>query len=285
MDAEQERIERLAQQMSVELPPALDERIQREADAQFETFKQPACPSWAQRIGRIIMKSHIVRIAAVFAVIAAVAFFHQTGDVAWALEESIAALSHYRAVLLEGQESERTWSEDGSKQRRPSKYWAVANADQTGIEKFRAEAAGALILTTDGRKTWRYDPDANVVYVENRPYTASDMWWGAQFFEQMQTWRDKGIFTQWNVTYSRDAATARERAVLTCAMPDGPPSPRSLEITFDVESKLPISLKQWENPTWEGPADLVIEKITYYETLSDDLFEMEIPEGAQVIEE
>ena len=55
-------------------------------------------------------------------------------------------------------------------------------------------------------------------------------------------------------------------------------------IEFDVESKLPISLKQWENDKWKGPATLVVEKITYYEKLPDELFEFEIPDGASVIE-
>jgi outer membrane lipoprotein-sorting protein len=58
-----------------------------------------------------------------------------------------------------------------------------------------------------------------------------------------------------------------------------------MRIEFDVESKLLVSFKQWENANWEGPATLVVEKITYYENLPDDLFEFEIPEGATVIEE
>jgi len=40
---------------------------------------------------------------------------------------------------------------------------------------------------------------------------------------------------------------------------------------------------QWENARWEGPPALVVEKITYYESLPDELFGFEIPEGATVI--
>jgi outer membrane lipoprotein-sorting protein len=56
-------------------------------------------------------------------------------------------------------------------------------------------------------------------------------------------------------------------------------------IEIDVESKLLIGLRQWENANWDGPATLVVEKITYHENLPDDLFEFTIPEGATVIEQ
>ncbi|MHC4596118.1 MAG: LolA family protein, partial [Planctomycetota bacterium] len=191
----------------------------------------------------------------------------------------------YKAVLIEGSQSERTWIENGSLKVRPYKSWAVANEDQTMIEKYRTEVEGFLILTTNGQKTWRYDPNTNTVRVENHPYVASEVWCGSKFLEQLKDARDKWILTKWEITYGRDPSTGKERAFLTFSMPEGPPSPRSLWIEFDMESKLLVSLKQWENPNWEGPPDLVVERITYFETLSDDLFEFEIPEGATVIEE
>jgi outer membrane lipoprotein-sorting protein len=98
--------------------------------------------------------------------------------------------------------------------------------------------------------------------------------------------RDKGVFTHWEVTYGKDPATGGQRAFLKTAWLDGRYNgPRSILIEFDVESKLLVSLKQWENANWDGPATLIMEKITYHENLPDDLFEFEIPIGATVIEQ
>ena len=57
MNAEQDRIERLAQQMSVEPSKALDERIQVRADDMFDRFKQTPHPTWMRQIGSIIINS------------------------------------------------------------------------------------------------------------------------------------------------------------------------------------------------------------------------------------
>ena len=88
------------------------------------------------------------------------------------------------------------------------------------------------------------------------------------------------------MTYGKDPTTGERRAFLTVAwLTERYNGPRSIWLEFDVESKLLVSFKQWENANWEGPATLVGEKIMYSENLPDDLFEFEIPEGATVIEE
>ena len=89
------------------------------------------------------------------AVILTITLFNQWSSPAWAIEQSIAALDRFRAVSLEGWESERTWIENGSLELRPFKSWAVANEDQTMVEKYRTEVSGYLTLTTNGQKTWR----------------------------------------------------------------------------------------------------------------------------------
>jgi len=239
--------------------------------------------------GRRIMRHPVTRygIAAVLVLAALVGFtmFRHTGNVTWAIEQSIQALSQYRAVLVEGSDTQRTWQENGSLEPRPTKSWAVANADQTMVEKYRHEVNGVAVLVTNGRKTWRYDPQTNTVRIENRPYVASECWFG-QLLEQLKDGRDAGILTDWKETYGQDPATGRQRIFLACAWRDGRwNGPRSMWFEFDRESKLPVRFKQWENAGWEGPATLVGERITCYESLPDDLFEFEIPPGATVIEQ
>ena len=52
-----------------------------------------------------------------------------------------------------------------------------------------------------------------------------------------------------------------------------------MRLEFDPESKLLVSMRQWENAEWKDPPSHVAEKITYYESLPDDLFQYEIPPG------
>ena len=104
--------------------------------------------------------------------------------------------------------------------------------------------------------------------------------------EQLQAFHESGIFIQWDITYDNDPVTEKRLAILTCAWLDERYNgPRSMLFEIDMDTNLPISLKQWENANWEGPPSAVSEKITYYESLPDTLFEFEIPEGATVIEE
>jgi hypothetical protein len=269
--------------------PNIRHRDRLEQDLLRVLIKQPGHQQTPQKIWRTIMKTKIAKFttAAVIAatVILSITILQQSASPAWAIEQSIEALDRFRAICTEGWESERTWRRDGGLELRPSRSWAVANEDQTMVEKYRTEVEGLLILTTNGQKTWRYDPNTNTVRVENRPYVATECWFGSRFLEQLRDGRDRGVLTRWEVTYGKDSATGKERIILKTAwLNERYNGPRSLSIEFDMESMLPVGLKQWENSNWEGPATLVVEKITYYENLPDDLFEFEVPEGATVIE-
>lgn len=244
-------------------------------------------PAVPENLWRIIMKSPLTKVAVAAALIIAcligVLMFSQTSGIAWAIEQSIEALSKYNAVLVEGSES--FLNEDGKLQMRTGKTWWVANEDQTKVKKERTDIDGVIILIANGQETWRYDPLTNTV-IKNRPYGMPDGWIGSRMLEQLQAFQELGIITQWDITYDNDPVTSKQRAFLTVAWLDKRYNgPRSMWFEFDVESKLVVSLKQWENANWEGPPSAVSEKITYYESLPDSLFEFEIPEGATVIEE
>jgi outer membrane lipoprotein-sorting protein len=233
------------------------------------------------------MKSQITKLATAAVIIVAVALsvtvLDNSTSTVWAIEQSIEALSKYNAVLIEGSES--FLDEDGKLQMRTGKTWWVANEDQTKVKKERNDIDGVTILIANGQETWRYDPQTNTV-VKNRPYGMPEGWIGSRMLEQLQAFHELGIITQWDITYDNNPVTSKQRAFLTVAWLDKRYNgPRSMWFEFDVESKLVVSLKQWENANWEGRPSAVSEKITYYESLPDSLFEFEIPEGATVIEE
>jgi outer membrane lipoprotein-sorting protein len=235
---------------------------------------------------RKIMKNPLVKVAAVtaliFACLVGVFMFNRTSGVAWAIEQSIEALSKYNAVLVEG--SEQFLDEDGRLQTRKGKTWAVANEDQTKVEKIRIEFEGAPTLITNGRQTWRYDAETNTV-TKNVSYGTAEIWCGSRLLEQLKAFRESGMITKWNVTEGKDSVTGKRRIFLACAWLDERYNgPRSLWLEIDAQSKLLVGLKQWENADWEGPARYVAEKFTHYEKLPDELFEFAIPDGATVIE-
>jgi len=284
-----ENVENFIKKVRLKASAQMHKRTLNDALEAQEKSRKTKSAKFEPNIWRIIMKSHITKLAAAAVIIVTVGLLvtilHYSATPAWAIEQSIEAVSQYKAVLVEGLDSERTWREDGSLEQRPFKAWAVANEDQTMVEKYRHEVDGVPIITTNGKKTWRYDLQTNTVRVENRPYIASECWCGSQFLEQIKGLLGE-VIPNWEVTYGKDPATGKQRAFLKIAwLEKRYNGPRSMCLEFDVESKLPVSLKQWENANWEGPATLVVEKITYHENLPDDLFEFEIPEGATVIEE
>ncbi len=253
---------------------------------QRTTIHAPAWPEiWRCTVRHPITK-YAVAAAVVLAAIVGFTIYSRTGSVTWAIDQSIEALSKYRAVLMEGWDTERTWKEDGDLEPRPSKSWAVANEAQTMVEKYRTEVDGVPILVTNGQKTWRYDRATNTVRVEDRPCVACECWLGSRFFEQLKAAFASGMLTRYQVTHGKDSATGEPRIFLTCAWEDKRfNGPRSMWLAFDSQSKLPVSFRQWENTGWEGPPSLIVEKITYYEGLPDSLFEFDPPPGATVVEQ
>ena len=236
------------------------------------------------------MKNPVVRygIAAALVLAAVVGFtmFRHTGNTAWAIEQSIQTLGKYRAVIVEGSAAECMFREGGGMEPRSFKAWAVANEDQTAVQKARHEVNGIPILTTNGEKTWWYYPGTNTVRVENRAFVASELWVGSRFLEQLKAFHDLGVLTRYETTSGEDPGTGQPRIVLRCAWEDKRYNgPRSIQFEFDAETNLLTGIRQWENSNWEGPATLVGEKITYCESLPDELFEFRIPPGATVQEQ
>lgn len=280
-------IRRSFQEAALSTHPGTHERVFADVLGAYQraTTSSPARPGkWRFAMRHPITKCAIAAVL-VLAAIVGVRLFHRTASITWAIEQSIEALSKYNAVIVEGWDSERSWRQDGSLELRPTRMWAVANADQTMVEKYRHEVDGVPILVTNGEKTWRYDAQTNTVRIENRPYIASECWL-SQLLDQLKDSREALVITHWEETCGRDPATGKQRVFLTVAWLDGRwNGPRSLRLEFDRESKLLVSLRQWENANWEGPPSFIVERITCYESLPDDLFEFEIPDGATVVDQ
>jgi len=288
MDHIEKQFENFVDDIRFDDSPSAGHRDKLEQDLLIALAKPSRQKGQSASIWRSLMKAKIVKLATAAVITLAIILFvpfGRSGSPAWAIEQSIEALDRFRAISIEGWEAERTWVEDGSMELRPFRSWAVANKGQTKVEKYRTEVEDYLVLTTNGRMTWRYDRNTNTVRVENEPYNAGEWWCGSRFLEQLKEGYDSGLLTRWEVTCGENTTTGRQRIFLKIAWLDERfNGPRSLRLEFDMESKLLVRLEQWENADWKDPATVIVEKITYHTILPNELFEFEIPEGATVIE-
>jgi hypothetical protein len=213
-------------------------------------------------IWRIIMKNNISKIAATFIVIAVVLSFlviDKFNAPVWALSDTIEALKNLNAVHVIGAFPGGT-----------AQIWMRSN--KTGsysTDSVVRGSHGAITWTKDG-STYHYEPGQNTVYFENAITLGLSQWLGPELMEMLS----KADNTQ--TIRGKDAATDRERITLICSMIDVN-GPQSWMIEFDLETKLPVALKQWQNLDRGGQPDFEAYKITYYEALPDNLFEVHIP--------
>jgi len=226
-------------------------------------------------IWRIIMNKPISKLATVATVILIVVFgitfLDKTVTPAWAIEQTIDLLKKFNGMYVTG----TMLNEEGKEV--SFEAWARANEKQTASNHLRLETETGEIDVVSGHRRYEYDPATQTVKITEGYGQAIGIWFGADFFESLRK-----IVLDWNETYGKDPATDRDRVFVTCSHPAAP-DPRSFWFEFDVESKLPISFKQWENMTREGTPSFYTESIKYLDDLPDEMFHFEIPEGARTV--
>jgi len=103
-----DKIKQYFKKAELSIHPETDEKVFADVLHARQKIKEnvPAVP---ENIWRIIMKSPLTKFAAAVVLIVAclisVFIINETSSVAWAIEQSIEALSKYNAVLVEGSES------------------------------------------------------------------------------------------------------------------------------------------------------------------------------------
>jgi hypothetical protein len=269
-----EKIKKLFVKSNVTVRAEVDDRIMDTILRAFEKSKNKES-AFVPNIGRIIMKSSFTKLAAAAAIIIAavigIVLFEKSSKPAWAIEQTIDILKNYNAIHFSG----TTLDEQGKEV--SFEAWARANKEQTGSDNFRLKTETGEIFLVAEHSCYRYDPQTQTVNITEGYGQAMGMWPGAKFLESM-----KEKVLDWQESYATDPATGRERVYVTCSTPAGP-DPRSLWFEVDVESKLVISIKQWENMKREGRPSFYAQSITYLADLPDEMFHFETPEGAKTI--
>jgi hypothetical protein len=240
-----------------------EDRILADALAAMRRAKpRPELPS--REIGRALVKSTSARLAGGVAVmLLVVAIATRVGRPVWAMEETVAALQKYRAcnlTLLLGPGVAYD-------------FWAKAepSGELSGDVTLRG-SNGSVIWVKDN-KTYYYDQGSNTVEVDDAKTAGFQPWLGPKLFRLIEKAEDA------RASYAKDPASGRELVVMTGSMLTVA-GHISWSVEFDRETKLPVALKEWENPRGSGAPAVSAVRITYYQELPKDALKAEVPAGA-----
>ena len=271
-----ENIEKILKNIAAEDVPADVHKI---AEEKSEDFSRTLTPSRQHILWSDIMKSRITKLATAVVVILIVMFgvtlLDKSATPAWAIEQTIEALKRFNTIHITGVATGDNGSEVAFN------LWAKANEDQSASSDFRMELEDGKITLVKGDTTYtrHYDPNTNTLRIVRGDRASLNPWPGSDLLERLEKLTD-----DWTVLYGSDPATGRDRVFVTCSHTQAP-GPKSWWFEFDLETKLLVNFKQWHNQYREGTPAFDAQSITYYEDLSDEIFEFEIPRDAKVIEE
>ncbi len=257
--------------------PARDRQVLQEVLAAHEHFKQRQPQRLPSQPKRVIFAASRGKwaVAAVIplAVILSVIVSEALREPAWAIEQTIAAIEGFQAMYAAG-----ILSLDG-KTEVQAESWARPNRDGTSSGDLRLRArSGYCIVVNEARSTTHtYDPARNVVQIQGGIRLYCQPWINGDYFRHM-----KDACEEWHEEYTRDASTGRRYVIVKARnLHDG----QSYEYHFDVQTKLPLRLKVWQNPDFAGSPYFNIEKIVYDPPLPEGIFDYQIPAGATVVDE
>ncbi len=226
-----------------------------------------------QKIWRIIMKSRITKLAAAVVIIIAVALATSLWDkstpTAYAIEQSIEAMRKVTTVHLLG-----TMVDGGQLE-----VWIKVNPE-TGENDYIYLDCPQLEGLQLPNEAYFYDKKANVVkHLKGGNHLRFDVRFG-RFIEDMFEVA-KSINGKVDINYEYDIGRAKQVILLAIKLDES-----TLECRIDPETNLPMSMNvKFNGPPQPGQLGHSFDEIYYDLPLPEGIFEFEISEGAEVIEE
>jgi hypothetical protein len=184
---------------------------------------------------------------------------------AWTIEQSIEAVRPFGALHLRG-----TFGGNAE-----CELWARNPADRPRSQRLliRIGHRAPTIVWTEGNATNYYDPASRTVYTDDALTAGFNPWPGPRLLELARAAGVRMVDTRWRFPWRRTVVT--EFSMLSAR---GPTSARA---EFDVETKLLVSLRQWDNMEYRGEPGFEADDITYLPDLPDDAFHVDLPAGVQ----
>jgi hypothetical protein len=285
------QIKQLAKDIRIKPDAVVDERVLAFAEAKLaKSIKnQDVAALRRPSIWRTIMKNRITKLATAAVIIIgigmAVRLIEKTTTPVWAIEQSIEAMKNYRGIYFSGK-IYMPWEDffrglgvknipELPESLGDFEMWAQADEELSRSSNVKIVCPDKIIIS--GRKLQSYIQLADgTTYDVQGDYMKIDPWPTSMFLEIVK--KNK---SNWTELYGVDAETGKERIFVKYNWPD---MNKSWECEFDSESKLMVSLRQWENSdNHEGRPTFDIRKIVYFERLPDEIFEIELPGSNKII--
>jgi hypothetical protein len=269
MNDNKEQFENFVRNIRFDDSPDYNHRDKLEQELLTAIQKQPR----QLNIWRTIMKSRISKLAAaaVILIVALYLLIGNSGPTAWAIEQTIEALKGYGAVHIVGTVMDEYGAEKGCE------IWMRANKSRTFSKDIVMHITNGAVLWVEDGSTYTYIPQNNTVYYENAITAGMSQWPGPDLFEVLAAAKDKQFIN------GIDPATGRKYVTLLCSVISSL-GPQSYAVKFDVETKLPITLTNWNNMDRRGDPSFNAMHITYCEDLPDSVFAVEYPKDAMRVE-
>jgi len=263
---------------SVTATDKIDKGILSDALAAYSETKKTQTAEHQPNLWRKIMRSPIMKLAAAAVIIFVIVLgINLSTKPAWAIEQTIEALKHIKAVYISGYTSYK-----GSG-RVPFEVWARPNSkDSSASGDFKLVEGDKHISFSSEKSNLTYVyskyPTGDVVYITEGLNRSSTPYPTSNLFEQI-----KALAKNWREDYRRDEITGRDSVFVTF---DG----MSINdagywlFEFDVETKLPVRASVWWDKNYQGQPHIEIDKMIFDNQIPDNTFAFEIPQGAQVID-
>jgi hypothetical protein len=277
-----EKIESSVKKMNFSAGAELRKHILADAlKAHEQTETQPAFEK--PNIWRIIMKSKSTRLATAavlfIATVAGLSILSITSKPAWAIEQTIEALRHIKAVHISGVGN---CCPEGN--RNTVEMWMRPNStnpDTTGDFRYQEGQYFIHVASEEKNLTYVYyswSGTGGVVYIsEGLNRRGGGLFPGSDWFEQL-----KRQNKNWQEEYRKDEVTGRDSVFVTLEWPVD--NMKYWLMQFDLESKLPVRAAVWYDERRQGTPRYEYSFIEYNPELPADFFEFDIPEGAQVVD-
>ncbi len=272
-----ENIEKLLKQTKIKTSAETDERILTAAESALKqsTARPAAANQPGPSIWRTIMKTKITKFAAV-AVIIIIAFLSMTiFDIgvkeAYAIEQTIEAMRSINSIHAYCTD----W--DNSK----GETWVQINPE-TGKEEYYYADQGNLLIVGTPQKTFYYYKDKNLVRIRNEYVPASDVR-VSRFFEDLVSWVQQ-YHGELSFNSQFDENLQKEVIMVHGYIPtQGDMGAKEFVFRVDPQTKLPITYEATKCGPGQGVKS--VDRIEYNVPIPKGIFEFEIPEGAEVVEQ
>lgn len=90
----------------------------------------------------------------------------------------------------------------------------------------------------------------------------------------------KPLADDWQENFEKNKKTGQDCVFVKCSFKQ---LSASFWFVFDVKSKLIVEGKHWSNTNYEEPVNLHADGFVYNEDIPDEIFNFEIPDGAEVV--